>query len=178
METTDEHGLTLCLPVFTRGSDKEKVMLHKEIKGKLDASGKQFAVVISRFNEFISKELLSGALDCLERHKASGVEVFWVPGSFEIPAVARSLAESKRYDAVITLGAVIRGETPHFDYVASEAAKGVARVHYETGVPTVFGIITADTVDQAINRAGTKSGNRGWNAALSAIELVDLKNQL
>lgn len=153
-------------------------MQRKELKGRLDASGKQFAIVVSRFNEFISKELLSGALDCLERHKAGGADIVWVPGSFEIPAIARTLAESKRYDAIIALGAVIRGETPHFEYVAGEAARGVAKVHYSTGVPTIFGIVTADTVDQAINRAGTKSGNKGWNAALSAIELVDLKNQL
>jgi 6,7-dimethyl-8-ribityllumazine synthase len=153
-------------------------MVRKELKGKLDASGKRFALVVSRFNEFIGKELLSGAVDCLERHKAAIADIIWVPGSFEIPAVARQLAESRQYDAIITLGAVIRGETPHFDYVAAEAAKGVARVHFEFGVPTVFGIVTADTLDQAINRAGTKAGNKGWNAALSAIELVDLKSQL
>jgi len=154
------------------------MMQHKEIKGKLDASGKQFAIVVARFNEFISKELLGGALDCLERHKASSVEVFWTPGCFEIPAVARQLADSTRYDAIIALGAIIRGETPHFEYVAAEAARGVARVHYESGVPAVFGIVTADTVDQAIDRAGAKSGNRGWSAALAAIELVDLKGQI
>lgn len=153
-------------------------MQRNELKGKLDASGKQFAVVVSRFNEFISKELLAGALDCLERHKAGGADIVWVPGCFEIPAIARQLAESKKYDAVITLGAIIRGETPHFEYVASVAAKGVAKVHFKTGVPTVFGIVTADTVDQAINRAGTKAGNKGWNAALSAIELIDLKKQV
>jgi len=153
-------------------------MQPKVLKGKLDASGRHFAIVVSRFNEFISKELLDGALDCLERHKAGGVDVVWVPGAFEIPAVARQLAESKRYDGIVALGAIIRGETPHFEYIASTAAKGVAKVHYQTGVPTVFGIVTADTVDQAINRAGTKSGNKGWTAALSAIELVDLKTQL
>lgn len=153
-------------------------MLRKELKGKLDASDKRFAIVVARFNEFVTKGLLDGALDCLERHKAAGVDVVWVPGCFEIPAIARTLAESKNYSAVIALGAIIRGETPHFEYIASEASKGVARVHYNTGVPTIFGIITADTVDQAVNRAGTKSGNKGWTAALSAIELADLKNQL
>jgi 6,7-dimethyl-8-ribityllumazine synthase len=153
-------------------------MQRKEIKGKLDASGKHFAIVISRFNEFISKELLGGALDCLERHKAADVDIVWVPGGFEIAPVARTLAETKRYDAIVALGAIIRGETPHFEYVAGVTAKGIAKVFYMTGVPTIFGVITADTVDQAISRAGTKSGNKGWSAALAAIELVDLKGQL
>lgn len=153
-------------------------MNYRELKGRLDASGKQFAIVVARFNELVSRELLTGALDCLERHKAAGVEVYWVPGSFEIPPVARQLAESHRYDAVICLGAVIRGATPHFEYVATEAAKGIAKVYFTTGVPTIFGVVTADTVDQALERAGAKAGNRGWNAALSAIELADLKMQL
>jgi 6,7-dimethyl-8-ribityllumazine synthase len=153
-------------------------MERRELKGKLDASGKRFAIVVARFNEFISKELLAGALDCLERHRATSVQIVWVPGSFEIPPIARQLAESKNYDAVICLGAVLRGATPHFEYVASVAAKGIAKVHFKTGVPTIFGIITADTVDQAIDRAGAKSGNKGWAAALSAIELADLKSQL
>jgi 6,7-dimethyl-8-ribityllumazine synthase len=158
--------------------NEEEIMDHRELKGKLDASGKRFAIVVARFNEFISKELLSGALDCLERHKATNVEVVWVPGSFEIPPIARKLAESKKYDAIICLGAVIRGATPHFEYVAGVAAKGIAKVHFKTGVPTIFGIVTADTVDQAIDRAGAKSGNKGWTAALSAIELADLRQQL
>jgi 6,7-dimethyl-8-ribityllumazine synthase len=156
----------------------EENMDRKEFKGKLDASGKRFAIVVSRFNEFISKELLGGALDCLERHKATNVEIIWVPGSFEIAPIARQLAEAGRHDAIICLGAIIRGATPHFEYVAAEAAKGIAQVYFKTGVPTIFGVITADTVDQAIDRAGTKSGNKGWSAALSAIELVDLKQQL
>jgi len=153
-------------------------MDRRELKGKLDASGKRFAIVVSRVNEFVSKELLAGALDCLERHKATNVEIVWVPGSFEIPPIARQLAESKKYDAVVCLGAIIRGATPHFDYIAAETAKGIAKVHFSTGVPTIFGVITADTVDQAIDRAGTKSGNKGWSAALSAIELADLRLQL
>jgi 6,7-dimethyl-8-ribityllumazine synthase len=147
-------------------------------KGKMDARGKSFGVLVARFNEFISKELLDGALDCLERHNANRVEVFWTPGSFEIPPLARKLAQSGRFQGIICLGAVIRGDTPHFDYIASQVARGVANVYYETGVPTIFGIITADTVDQAVERAGTKQGNKGWDAALSVIELSDLEAQL
>jgi len=146
------------------------------IQGHLSAEGKQFAIVVSRFNEFITERLLEGALDCLARHGASleGVDVVRVPGSFEIPAAASRLAATKRYHAVICLGAVIRGETPHFEYVASEVAKGIAQVNFATGTPTIFGIVTADTLEQAIERAGTKAGNRGWEAALSAIEMADL----
>ena len=148
----------------------------KIIEGKLTAKGKKFGVVISRFNELISSQLLSGAKDCLVRHecKQDDITVAWVPGSFEIPLVAKKMANSKNYDAVICLGAVIRGGTPHFDYISAEVSKGVAQVGLEAGLPVIFGIITADTIEQALERAGTKAGNKGWDAALSAIEMVNL----
>jgi len=144
--------------------------------GKMMAKGKNFGIVVSRFNDFISQKLLDGALDALRRHDADEerIEIFWVPGSFEIPCVARKMASSKKYDAILCLGAVIRGDTPHFDYIASEVAKGIAQTSLSTGVPTLFGIITADNLEQAINRAGTKDGNKGAQAALSAIEMVNL----
>lgn len=150
------------------------------IEGSLNAEGKKFGIVISRFNELISKSLLSGAFDCLARHGANEDEitVAFVPGSFEIPMAAKKMAESKKYDAVICLGAVIRGATPHFDYVAAEVSKGIASVSMETGVPVIFGIITSDSIEQAFERAGTKSGNKGWDAALSAIEMADLIDKL
>ncbi len=144
--------------------------------GKMMAKGKNFGIVISRFNEFISQKLLDGALDALRRHDADEerIEIFWVPGSFEIPWAARKMALSKKYDAILCLGAVIRGDTPHFDYIASEVAKGIAQTSLTTGVPALFGIITADNLEQAINRAGAKAGNKGAQAALSAIEMVNL----
>ncbi|MBI5807342.1 MAG: 6,7-dimethyl-8-ribityllumazine synthase [Ignavibacteriales bacterium] len=150
------------------------------IEGKLNAEGKKFAIVVSRFNEFISKNLLNGALDCLLRHGADEKEVniVYVPGSYEIPLVAKKLAISNKYNAIICLGAVIRGGTPHFEYVASSVAKGIETVNLETGVPVIFGIITSDTIEQAIERAGTKAGNKGWDAAISAIEMADLMNKL
>jgi len=137
-------------------------------------------LVVSRFNEFISRKLLEGALDALSRHgvAAEDIEVAWVPGAFEIPLVARRLAESGRYQAVICLGAVIRGATPHFEYVAAEVAKGIALVGLETGVPTLFGVLTTDSIEQAIERAGTKAGNKGFDAALAAIEMANLLRQL
>lgn len=137
-------------------------------------------VVVSRFNEFISNRLLSGATDCLHRHGCDmkNVEVAWVPGAWELPMVASRMARSGRYDAVLCLGAVIRGSTPHFDYVATEASKGVARVAQETGVPVVFGVLTTDTIEQAIERAGTKSGNKGWDAGLSALEMAGLLQEM
>lgn len=149
-------------------------------EGRLVARDYRFGIVVSRFNEFISKNLLSGALDSLKRHEAAdeSVDVAWVPGSFEIPIVARRMAASGRYDAVICLGAVIRGSTPHFDYVASEVSKGVARAGLDTGVPVAFGIITADTLEQAVDRAGAKAGNKGWQAALTAIEMANLMGSL
>ncbi len=152
----------------------------KHIEGHLNAKGFRFGLVISRFNEFISGKLLSGALDALKRHEAKDedMEIFWVPGSFEIPLIAKKLAKSERFDAVICLGAVIRGNTPHFEYVASEVAKGIALVELDTEVPVMFGVITSDTLEQAIERAGTKAGNKGWDAALGAIEMVNLMQKL
>ncbi len=146
------------------------------IEGQLNAEGKKFGIVVSRFNEMISKSLLSGAFDCLARHGANEDEitVAFVPGAFEIPMTAKKMAESKKYDAVICLGAVIRGATPHFDYVAAEVSKGIASVAMDSGVPVIFGIITSDSIEQALERAGTKNGNKGWDAALSAIEMADL----
>jgi 6,7-dimethyl-8-ribityllumazine synthase len=149
-------------------------------EGRLVAGDYKFGIVVSRFNEFISKNLLSGALDSLKRHEVAddNIDVAWVPGSFEIPLVAQKLAVSGKYDAVICLGAVIRGSTPHFDYVAAEVSKGVARVGLETGVPVTFGIITADTLEQALDRAGAKAGNKGWQAALNAIEMANLMSSI
>jgi 6,7-dimethyl-8-ribityllumazine synthase len=137
-------------------------------------------MVVSRFNEFISGKLLEGAMDALSRHGVSNedIEIAWVPGSFEIPLTAQQMAESGRYDAVICLGAVIRGATPHFDYVAAEVSKGVANVGLRTGRPILFGVLTTDTIEQAIERAGTKAGNKGFDAAVSAIEMVNLLRQL
>ncbi len=150
------------------------------IEGHLNAGGFRFALIVSRFNEFICGKLLDGALDALKRHEAreEDMEIYWVPGAFEIPFAAKKLATSGRFDAVICLGAVIRGSTPHFDYVASEVAKGVAHVGLETEVPVLFGVITSDTLEQAIERAGTKAGNKGWDAALSAIEMVNLVKKM
>jgi len=148
--------------------------------GKMVAKGKNFGIVVSRFNEFISQKLLDGALDVLRRHDADEerIEIFWVPGSFEIPCIARKMALSKRYDAILCLGAVIRGDTPHFDYIASQVAKGIAQTSLSTGVPTLFGIITADNLEQAIERAGAKAGNKGAHVALSAIEMVNLVSMM
>ncbi len=152
----------------------------KVVEGNLIAKGKKFSIVASRFNDFITKELVAGCIDTLLRH---GVEekdliVNWTPGAFEIPLVAHKLAKSKLYDAVVCLGTIIRGSTPHFDYIAAEVAKGIARVSQDTGIPVTFGIITADTIEQAIERAGTKEGNKGKDAALSAIEMANLLTQL
>jgi len=152
----------------------------KEIGGELNASAKKFAIVVSRFNDFFTAKLKDGAIDCLVRHgaKDNDISVVWVPGSFDIPPAASRLADSKEYDAVICLGAVIRGQTPHFDYVASEVAKGVARIAMDKNKPVIFGVVTADTLEQAIERTGTKQGNKGFQAALSAIELVNLYSQM
>jgi len=152
----------------------------KTFEGQLVAQQYKFGIVVSRFNEFISKNLLTGALDSLKRHGAAeeNIEVAWVPGSFEIPLVAHRMASSKNYDAVICLGAVIRGNTPHFEYVAAEVSKGIARAGVETGVPVIFGIITADNLEQAVDRAGAKAGNKGWQAALAAIEMANLLSNL
>lgn len=150
------------------------------IKADLSAKGKKFAIVISRFNEFISSKLLEGCIDTLVRHGASenGQDIVWVPGAFEIPFTAQKMAKSKKYDAVICLGTVIRGATPHFEFVASEAAKGIAKVSLDTGVPCIFGVITADNLEQAIERAGTKDGNKGRDAAFSAIEMASLSEKI
>lgn len=152
----------------------------KTIEGNLIAKGKKFGIVVSRFNDFITKELISGCVDTLVRHGAEDKDltVIWVPGAFEIPPVAQKIAKSKVYDAVVCLGTVIRGSTPHFDYIASEVAKGVAKVSLDTASPVIFGIITADTIEQAVERAGTKDGNKGRDAALSAIEMVNLFTQI
>ncbi len=148
----------------------------KIYEGKLVAEGLKFGIVVSRFNEFITNKLVGGALDVLRRHGASDddIEIAWVPGAFEIPLVAQKMAESKKYDAVICLGAVIRGATPHFDYVSAEVTKGVAHVGLDAKIPVIFGVLTTDTIEQAIERAGTKAGNKGSDAAMSAIETVNL----
>lgn len=150
------------------------------IEGNLIAQGLKFGVVVGRFNEFIGSKLLSGALDAITRHGAneSDTDVSFVPGAFEIPLIAQKMAESKKYDAVICLGAVIRGSTPHFDYVAGEVSKGIAKVTLDTGVPVIFGVLTTDTIEQAIERAGTKAGNKGWEAAVTAIEMANLLKNL
>jgi 6,7-dimethyl-8-ribityllumazine synthase len=142
--------------------------------------GHRFGIVVSRFNEFINAKLLDGALDCLHRHGADedGIDVAWVPGGFDIPVVAKRMAASDRYAAIICLGTVIRGATAHFDYVARGAANGIASASLETGVPVLFGVLTTDTIEQAIERAGTKAGNKGWDAALGAIEMADLMQKL
>lgn len=152
----------------------------KAYEGHLVGQGLRFGLVVGRFNEFITNKLLSGALDALHRHGVADqdIEIAWVPGAFEIPLVARRMASMQRCDAVICLGAVIRGATPHFDYVAAEVAKGVAKVGLDTGVPAIFGVITADTIEQAIERAGTKAGNKGWDAAVGAIEMANLMRNL
>jgi 6,7-dimethyl-8-ribityllumazine synthase len=149
-------------------------------EGKLTGKGLRFALVVGRFNEFISTRLLEGALDNLRRHETADddIDVAWVPGAFEIPLVARRLAASGRYDAVVCLGAVIRGGTPHFDYVAAETTKGIAKAGLDTGVPVIFGVLTTDSVEQAVERAGTKAGNNGWAAATTALEMANLLRAL
>jgi 6,7-dimethyl-8-ribityllumazine synthase len=150
--------------------------MSKQYEGMLLGKGLKFGVVISRFNEFFSKKLLEGAQDALLRHGVNeeDIEVAWTPGSFEMPLIAQKLARTEKYDAVICLGAVIRGGTPHFDYIASEVTKGIAKVNMDTGVPVIYGVITTDTLEQAIERSGTKEGNKGFNAAVSAIEMANL----
>jgi 6,7-dimethyl-8-ribityllumazine synthase len=152
----------------------------KIYEGKLLAQGLRFGIIVSRFNDFICDRLLGGALDALKRNGADEgvIDVFKVPGAFEIPLLTKKLASSGRYDAVICVGAVIRGATPHFDYVASEVSKGIANVSLETGVPVAFGVLTTDTLEQAIERAGSKAGNKGWDAAMAAIEMANLIRQL
>lgn len=150
------------------------------VEGKLSGQGKRFGIVTGRFNSFLANQLLEGALDCLIRHgvKDDDITSVRVPGSFEVPLAAHKMAKSGKYDSVIALGVLVRGHTPHFEYIASEATKGIAHAAMDTGIPVTYGIITADTLDQAIERSGTKAGNKGWDAALSAIEMVDLYSQL
>ena len=152
----------------------------KELIGVLDGKGKRFAIVVSRFNDLITKRLFEGACDCLRRHgvKEDDITVAWVPGSYEIPPVAKRLAAGGKADAVICLGAVIRGETPHFDHIAGPASRAISQLALEGKVPVIFGILTCDSSDQALDRAGTKSGNRGWQAALSALEMANLYEEL
>ena len=152
----------------------------KIVEGNLNAKGLTFAIVVSRFNDFISSRLLEGALDCLRRHEADekAIEIFRVPGAWEIPYAAQKIAQKKRHLAIICLGAIIRGDTPHFDYISAEVTKGIARIGLDTGVPVILGVLTTDTVEQAIERAGTKAGNKGWEAALTAIEMANLFKQI
>ncbi|MBQ4492019.1 MAG: 6,7-dimethyl-8-ribityllumazine synthase [Deltaproteobacteria bacterium] len=152
----------------------------KQYEGRLDGSGLRMALVVGRFNSFISERLVDGALDALLRHGVADddITVARVPGAFEIPLVARKLAESGKFDAVICLGAVIRGSTPHFDYVSAEVSKGIASVGLASGVPVIFGVLTTDSIEQAIERAGTKAGNKGFDAAMSAIEMVNLLKEI
>ncbi|MBN1199007.1 MAG: 6,7-dimethyl-8-ribityllumazine synthase [Bacteroidales bacterium] len=152
----------------------------KTIEGKLDAKHLKFGIVVARFNEFISSKLLSGCLDGLHRHGADegNIETLWAPGSFEIPFLAKKMATSGKYDAVICLGAVIRGATPHFDFVAAEVSKGIATVGLDAGIPVIYGVLTTDNIEQAIERAGTKSGNKGFDAALAAIEMANVISQI
>jgi len=151
-----------------------------KFEGNLVGSGLKVAVIVGRFNEFITSKLLGGAQDALLRHgvEESDVDVIWVPGAFEIPLVAKKLADSKKYDAIITLGTVIRGSTTHYDYVCNEVAKGVAAITLQTGIPVIFGVLTTENIEQAIERAGTKAGNKGWDAGISAIEMANLLRTL
>ncbi len=152
----------------------------KIFEGKLISDGLKFGIVVGRFNEFIGSKLLSGALDALKRHDVNeeDIDIAWVPGAFEIPLVAKKMAQTKKYDAVICLGAVIRGATPHFDYVSNEVTKGIANVSLSTELPVIFGILTTDTIEQAIERAGTKAGNKGYDAAITAIEMANLLKEI
>ncbi|MFP4478653.1 MAG: 6,7-dimethyl-8-ribityllumazine synthase [Candidatus Izemoplasmatales bacterium] len=152
----------------------------KTFEGKLQAQGLKFNIVVGRFNEFIGGKLLEGAKDALLRHGANedDIDITWVPGAFEIPLVAKKIANSKNYDSVICLGAVIRGATPHFDYVSSEVTKGIAHVSLDSEIPVIFGVLTTDSIEQAIERAGTKAGNKGFDAAMTAIEMSNLLKQL
>ena len=155
-------------------------MSHPVIEGNLDGAGLRFAIVVARFNSFITERLLGGALDALTRHgvEASAIEIVKVPGSWEMPVVAAEIARQKKHDGLICLGAVIRGDTPHFDYVAGEAAKGLGQVSMQTGVPVAFGVLTTNNLEQAIDRAGAKSGNKGFDAAITAIEMANVMRRL
>ena len=152
----------------------------KTIKGKLDAKGKNFAIVVSRFNEFITQKLLEGALDCLTRHNTEekNITVVWVPGAFEIPLMAQKLAKSRKFSAIICLGAILRGETPHFEFISNQVAVNIGKVALESDVPVIFGVITTENLEQAIERAGSKAGNKGWESALTAIEMANLSKEI
>lgn len=154
--------------------------MYKKFEGKLDGRELKFSIIVSRFNSFITEKLLNGAIDCLIRHnvKEDDIDVYWVPGAFEIPSLAKKVAMMKKSDAIICLGCVIRGETPHFDYVAAEVSKGISHVSLESMKPVIFGVLTTDTIEQAIERAGTKAGNKGFDAALTAIEMANLFKEL
>ncbi len=151
-----------------------------QLEGTLNGAGLKIAIVTARFNDFITSKLLEGAVSCLKRHevKSEDITETWVPGAFELPLVAQTLAESHKYDAVICLGAVIRGATTHYDYVCNEAAKGIAQAGLKTGVPVIFGVVTTETIEQAIERAGTKAGNKGWDAAMASIEMATLLRRI
>ena len=155
-------------------------MAIKKFEGKLDASGAKVGIVVSRFNNFLTDKLLEGAIDCIVRHGGAdeNIAVAYVPGSFEIPYAAAKMAKSGKYDAVVCLGALVRGDTPHFDFIAAEATKGVAKIALDTDLPVIYGIITTDTLEQAIERSGTKAGNKGWQAAEAAIEMISLYRAL
>jgi 6,7-dimethyl-8-ribityllumazine synthase len=148
----------------------------RKFEGVLDGEGRKFALVVGRFNEFVTSRLVGGATDCLTRHGVSpdDVDEIWVPGAYEIPLAAQAAVETGHYDGILCLGAVIRGATPHFDYVAAESSRGIARVAAEAGIPVIYGVLTTDTVEQAVERAGSKSGNKGWDAALAALEMASL----
>lgn len=154
--------------------------MHKEIRGRLNGQDMRFGIVVSHFNEIITKSLLAGALDALQRHgvKSSDITLVWVPGAFEIPLAAQQMAQSKKYDAIICLGAVIRGSTAHFDFVAGQAASGIARIALDFNIPVIFGVTTPDTIEQAFERAGSKAGNKGYDSAVAAIEMVDIMKRI
>jgi len=155
-------------------------MSHKIFEGTLRAEGFKYGIVVSRFNNFLTDKLIEGALDCLKRHGAdeNNIGVAYVPGAFEIPYVASRIAKSGKYDAIICLGALIRGDTPHFDYIANEASKGIAKIAIDSGLPVIYGLVTADNLEQAIERAGTKAGNKGWDAAEAAVEMLNLYKEI
>lgn len=152
----------------------------KVYKGKIKGEGLKFGIIVSRFNEFVTQKLLEGALDALERHDAPGenIEIFWVPGSFEIPSLVARLIEGKRFDALICLGAIIRGDTPHFELISNQVSRGISALALKANIPLIFGIVTADTLEQAIERAGTKMGNKGWSAAMAAMEMANLYKEI
>jgi 6,7-dimethyl-8-ribityllumazine synthase len=167
----------LTIPQFTIQQKRKGAHMPEVLEAKLIAEAKKFAIIVSRFNDFITDKLLNGALDALIRSGAAetDIEVIKVPGSFEIPLVAKKIAQTNRFNAIICLGAVIRGSTPHFDYVAAEVSKGIASVSLESEIPIIFGVITTDTIEQAIERAGAKAGNKGWSAAMAAVEMANFK---